>query len=150
MKLARQINIKTGRPNRIKTILGGLGAVANLLLGLYFCGLGVLGLVAGGDMFVPLVPVSPENAAIALLLLGVFAVLASLVAISGGKLLRIPLVVWTVALFLALVAAVFRSDYRFDGIESFKTHGWMLLVSLVLVYASWVRFKTPTQARPSY
>ena len=148
--MARRIKIKTGRPNRIKAAFGGLGAVANLLLGLYLCGLGILGLIAGGDMFVPLVPVSPENAAVALLLLGLFAVLASLIAISGGKWLRIPLLVWAVALFLALAAAVFRSDYRFDGIESFKTHGLMLLGALVLVYASWVRFKTPPPARPSY
>lgn len=147
--LARQIKIKTSHSNQIRTAFGGLGAVANLLLGLYLCALGILGLIAGGDMFVPLVPVSPENAAVTLLLLGLFAVVASLVAISGGKLLRIPLLVWAAALFLALAAAVFRSDYRFDGIENFKTHGLMLLGSLVLVYASWVRFKTPPPRRPS-
>ena len=148
--LARRIKISTGRPNRIRTAFGGIGAVANLLLGLFFSALGILGLIAGGDMFVPLVPVSPANAAVALLLLGLFAVIAALSAISGGKLLRIPLLVWAVALFLALAAAVFRSGYRFDGIEDFKTHGLLLLGSLLLVYASWVRFKTPPPRRPSY
>ena len=148
--LARRIKIRTGPSNHIRAAFGGIGAAANLLLGLYFCALGILGLIAAGDLFVPLVPVSPENAAVALLLLGLFAVIASLFAISGGKMLRIPLLVWAVALFLALAAAVFRSDYRFDGIEDFKTHGLLLMGSLVLVYASWVRFKTPPPRRPSY
>ena len=148
--LARRIKISTGQPNPIRAAFGALGAVANLLLGLFFCALGILGLIAGGDMFAPLVPVSPENAAVALLLLGLFAVIASVSAVSGGKLLRMPLLVWAVALFLALAAAVFRSDYRFDGIENFKTHGLLLLGSLVLVCASWARFKTPPPRRPSF
>lgn len=147
--MARRIKIKTGGSNAIRTGFGKLGAVANFLLGLYICGLGILGLIVGGEMFVPLVPVSPDNAAVALLGIGLFAVVASLVAVTGGKSLRIPLLLWSAALCIALVAAVFRGDYRFDGIESFRTHGIMLLGSLVLFYASWVRFKTPPK-RPSY
>ena len=119
-----------------------------MLLGLYFCALGILGLIAGGEMFVPLVPASPENAAVVLLVLGLFAVVASVVAVTGGKFLRIPLLIWSAALFLALGAAVFRGDYRFDGIEDFRAHGLMLLGSLVLLYASWVRFTTPPRRQP--
>ena len=148
--MARQIKIKTGGSNAIRTGFGGLGTVANLLLGLYIGGLGILGQIVGGEMFVPLVPVAPDNVAVALLSLGLFAVVASLAAVYGGKILRIPLLVWSAALCLALAAAVFRGDYRFDGIESFRTHGIMLLGSLVLLFASWVRFKTPTKRRPTY
>lgn len=101
-------------------------------------------------MYFPLVPVSPEDAALALLLLGSFAVVVSGLAASDGRLKRIPMLVWAAALFLGLTAAVFRGDYRFDGIESFKTHGWMLLGSFVLLCASWVRFKTPSRKHPSY
>ena len=101
-------------------------------------------------MYVPLVPASPEDVAVALLLLGSFAVVASVLAISDGRLKRIPLLVWALVLFLGLTAAVFRGDYRFDGIEGFKSHGWMLLGSLVLLCASWVRFKTPSRKRPLY
>lgn len=93
-------------------------------------------------MHFPLVPVSPEDAAAALLLLGSFAVVASVLAVPDGRIKRVPLLVWALVLFLGLSAAVFRGDYRFDGIESFKTHGWMLLGSLVLLCASWVRFRT--------
>lgn len=145
-----KFKIKSGRPGFIRSAFGGIGAIANLFLGLYLCALGTLGLVVGGDMYFPLVPVSPEDAAAALLVLGAFAVVASVLAISDGRLKRIPLLVWAVALFLGLTAAVFRGDYRFDGIESFKAHGWMLLGSFVLLCASWVRFRTPPRKRPSY
>ena len=149
MTLARQLKVKTGRLNALRSGFGGIGAIANLLLGLYFCALGILGLIVGGEMFVPLVPVSPDNVAVALLVLGLFAVVASVFAVTGGKFMRIPLLIWSTALFLALGAAVFRGDYRFDGLEDFRTHGVMLLGSLVLLYASWARFKTPPK-RPSY
>ena len=135
------------RPSVFRTAWGWLGAVANILLGLYFCALGILGLIVGGDMFVPLAPVPPESAALALLLLGAFAAAASLLALSGGKLLRAPLLLWAVALFLTLAWAVFRSDYRFDGMEGFKAHGLMLLGSLALVYAGWARYRTPIPNR---
>ena len=148
--MQRQFKIKSGRPSFIRSAFGGIGAIANLFLGLYLCALGTLGLVVGGDMYFPLVPVSSENAAVALLVLGSFAVVASGLAISDGRLKRIPLVVWAAVLFLGLAAAVFRGDYRFDGIESFKAHGWMLLGSFVLLCASWVRFRTPSRKRPLY
>lgn len=149
--MKRRFKIKAGRPSFIRRAFGGIGAIANLLLGLYLCALGTLGFVVGGDMYFPLVPVSPEDAAVALLLLGLFAVVASVLAVSDGRLKRIPLLVWALVLFLGLTAAVFRGDYRFDGIEAFKTHGWMLLGSFVLLCASWVRFKTPPPPnRPSY
>ena len=148
--LARKFKIRTGRPGFIRSAFGGIGAIANLFLGLYLCALGTLGLVVGGDMYFPLVPVSPEDAAVALLLLGTFAVVASVLAISDGRLKRVPLLVWSAVLFFGLTAAVFRGDYRFDGIESFKAHGWMLLGSFVLLCASWVRFKTPPRKRPLY
>ncbi len=148
--MRRQFKIKSGRPSFIRSAFGGIGAIANLFLGLYLCALGTLGLVVGGDMYFPLVPVSPEDAALALLVLGAFAVVASGLAISDGRLKRIPLLVWAAALFLGLAAVVFRGDYRFDGIESFKAHGWMLLGSFVLLCASWVRFKTPPRKRPLY
>ena len=148
--MKRQFKIRADRPGFIRRAFGGIGVLANLFLGLYLCALGTLGLVVGGDMYFPLVPVSPENAAVALLLLGSFAVVASVLAISGGRLKRLPLLVWALLLFLGLTAAVFRGDYRFDGIESFKTHGWMLLGSFVLLCASWVRFKTPPPNRPLY
>ncbi len=134
----------------MRSALGGIGAIANLFLGLYLCAVGALGLVVGGEMFFPLVPVSPENAAVALLVLGSFAVVASVLAISGGRLKRIPQLGWAAVLFLGLTAAVFRGDYRFDGLESFKAHGWMLLGSFVLLCASWVRFKTPSRKRSQY
>ena len=148
--MKRQFKIKSRRPSFIRSAFGGIGAVANLLLGLYLCAVGALGLVVGGDMFFPLVPVSPENAAVALLVLGAFAVVASVLAISDGRLKRIPQLVWAAVLFVGLTAAVFRGDYRFDGMESFKTHGWMLLGSFVLLCASWVRFKTPSRKRSLY
>ncbi|MDE0108751.1 MAG: hypothetical protein OXJ37_10435 [Bryobacterales bacterium] len=148
--MARQFKIKSGRPSFIRGAFGGIAVIANLFLGLYLCALGGLGLIVGGEMFFPLVPVSPEAAAVALLLLGLFAVVASALAISDGRLKRIPLLVWAAALFSGLTAAVFRGDYRFDGIESFKAHGWMLLGSFLLLCASWVRYKTPSRKRSLY
>ena len=148
--MKHRFKIRAGGPSFIRLAFGGIGAIANLVVGLYLSALGTLGSVVGGDMYFPLVPVSPANAAVALLLLGAFAVIASVLAMSEGRLKRIPLLAWALVLFLGLTAAVFRGDYRFDGIEGFKVHGWMLLGSIVLLCASWVRFKTPPPNRPMY
>ena len=149
-QLKRRFKIKSGRASFVRSAFGGIGAIASLLLGLYLCAVGALGLVVGGDMFFPLVPVSPQNAAVALLVLGSFAVVSAVLAISDSRLKRLPQLVWAAVLFLGLTAAVFRGDYRFDGLESFKAHGWMLLGSFALLCASWVHFNTPSRKRPPY
>ena len=127
----------------MRRAFGLLSVLANLAIGLACLALGLLGRVAATEMFVPLVPLEPESVSTALMVFGAFAVGASLLAIKQGVFARLPLLVGSLLIVFVLVAAVFRSDYRFDGLEAFQRHGLLTLGSLVLAYASWVRLRMP-------
>ncbi len=126
----------------MRALFGFIGVSAGLLLGLCSLALSVLAWLEGGDLLVPLLPVEPENAAKLLGIGGVVGILASLMAIKRS-LARFLLFIWWLAVTLVLVAAVFRGGYRFDGIEDFTLHGWMLLGALILMLSSWMHLRTP-------
>ena len=133
----------------MRGLFGALAILANLCIGVFCLGLGLLGWIDGGDMGVPLVPVRAENVAAALVSAGCFAIVASLLALKSKTLLRLPMLLWSLGLIGILIAAIFRSSYHFDGIEGLQRHGWMLLGSIVLAWASWSRLKA-SQRRPTF
>lgn len=130
----------------MRTFLELLGILANLALGLFCLALAILGWIHGGEMAVPLLPVSPESAATALAITGLYASLASLLAFRSGRWARFPLLVWSVGLVVVLVAAVFRSGYRFDGIEAFGEHALQILVATILLGTSFLRFRSASRS----
>ena len=81
---------------------------------------------------------------------GIFAAAASVLSIGGGRWRSLPLLIWSIGLFVNIVAAVFRGNYKFDGIESFTTHAWMVLGALILLIASYLRFKAPEKRSIRY
>ena len=126
----------------MRTLFGFIYIPAGLLLGLYCLALYGLASIEGGDLLFPLLPVEPENAATVLGLGGLVGLLASLLAIKRWKLARLLLFIWWLSVTLLLVATVFRSGYRFDGMEDLTLHGWMLFVALILTLSCWVRMRT--------
>ena len=130
----------------MRKVFESLGILVNLGLGLFCLALAALGWIEGGDLTVPLVPVASENAAAALGIAGFYAVLSCVLAFRAGRWGRLPLLVWSLGLFLVLVAAVFRGDYRFDGIEAFRQHTLLLLGAAILLCTSYLRFRSPSRA----
>ena len=107
--------------------------------------LGVLGLLAGGKMYISVLPVDPEQGALAMLWGGLFAVVAVALALSDRKLLRFPLLLWCAAVTVTLISAVFRSGFRFDGFENFVAIGIAALISLLFVWGSWAHLVAPNR-----
>ena len=132
----------------MRGLLGALAILVNLCAGLFCLGLGLLGWIDGGAMIVPLMPVQPEKVASSLVSAGSFAIVASFLALNSKALLRFPMLLWSLGLIGVLVAAIFRDSYRFEGIEGLQRHGWMLLGSVVLAWASWCRWNA-ARKRPT-
>ena len=124
----------------MKKIIGMLAVAVNLGVGLACIALGLLGWIAGGDMYLPLVPVEPDKVATALVSAGTFAVVAAVLAARGGRLLRLLMLIWSTALVGVLGSGVFRSDFRFDGLAGLTQYGWIFFGAVVLLFASWLRY----------
>ena len=118
-----------------------LAIAVNLALGLACGALGLLGWIARGDMYLPLIPAAPEKVASVLVVLGAFGILSACLAMRGGRWNRFPMLLWSVGLVLLIGSTVFRSGFRFDGMTDFTGYGWMFLGSLGLLCAAWLRFR---------
>jgi hypothetical protein len=87
-------------------------------------------------MHIDLIPVAPESMATTLIVCGILAVLSALLAVRQGKIARLPLVLWSLAVCAVFVGAFTRSSYRFDGEEHMRLIVWLLLGSLLLAAGS--------------
>ena len=126
----------------MRVLFESLGILVNLGLGLFCVALATLGWIDGGDLAVPLVPVAPESAVTALAIAGVYAILASGLAIRSGRSTRLPLLIWSAVLLGVLLAAIFRGAYRFDGMDAFIQHGMLVVGAAILLGASCARFRS--------
>jgi hypothetical protein len=131
----------------IRKLFEMLAIAVNLGLGLFSFALGILGWIAHGELHVPLVPVDPEHVATSLVVAGAFGILAACLAIRGGRWNSFLMLLWSCGVVLVLGSTVFRSDFRFNGMTGFAEHGWMFLGSLVLLYGTWLRFRTPRRRK---
>ncbi len=129
----------------VVSFLAFLGVAATLLISLFCVGLGLLGRVAGGEMFVDLLPVAPEQQASALVAAGAFGVLAALLALRPGRWRNLPLLVWSLGLLAILASTVFRSGYQYDGVADLKAHGWVALGAAGLTVVAWCRSRRAEQ-----
>ena len=113
-------------------------------------GLGVLGWISGGEMYVRWVPAAPEHVAKVLFWSGLFGALASALACTGARWKSFPMLLWYLGLTGVLVSTLFRSEFRFDGTQDLANHGWMLLAALVLVVMALIRFRARVGKRVRY
>ncbi len=128
-------------------LLGYLGIVVHLALGLFCLGLGLVGLLDGGDMDIDLLPFAPESTSKVLVGSGLFALIAVFTAFGKSRFARSLLAVWSLAVAGILIAAFFRGSYRFDGVEGFWMHAAYLGVSLLALLGSWLRRRPPRRGR---
>ncbi len=117
----------------IGRMLGYLSVLANLVLGVVLLGMGLIGRIAGGDMHVDLIPVSPENMAMTLLVCGLVALAAVALALRPGKGPRTLLVLWSLLVASMPICALTRASYRFEGMEHFRAGVWVFLGTLLLL-----------------
>ena len=131
----------------MKSIAGMFAALVHFALSLFCLGLGLLGWTEGGDMHVPLLPVDMEHAAVALAVVGALGVCTSVLAISrpGGR--NVFLVLWSLGVTWVLVSAIFRSSYTFEDLNGFAAHVAAAGAALVLLVASWWRFRDSAHSR---
>jgi hypothetical protein len=116
----------------IGRLLGYLSVLANLALALVLLALGFIGSMEGGEMKIDLIPVAPESMAQTLLISGVVALIAVVLALRPGKLSRTLLVLWSLLVVAIPICALTRSSYRFQGEEHFRTGVWVFLATLLL------------------
>lgn len=55
---------------------------------------------------------------------------------------------WSLGLLALLKAAVFRSSYRFDGIEGFVEHALLVIGASVLVVLTFLRLRSAGRPNP--
>lgn len=127
----------------VSRLLALLSVAVHLVLGLFLLGLGVLGVSAGSEMKIDLIPVEPESMALTLIVAGLIAIVAAVLALRPAKAGRLLLVAWSFVVSAVLLAALFRPAYRFDGEEGFWNWALLLLASLVVFLG------TVAQARSS-
>ncbi len=124
-------------------LLGYFSIVVNLALGLFCLGLGLVGLLGGGEMDIDLLPFEPESTAAVLTGSGLLALVAVFMAFGKSGFVRSLLAVWSLTVTGILIAAFFRGSYRFDGMEGFQKYGGYLGVSLTALLGSWLRCCRP-------
>ena len=120
----------------MRFVAGIISVLINLGLGLFCLGLGILGWMHGSDLAFPLLPVAEESAAVTLMAVGTTGVLVSVLALAGSGMRSAGLVVWSLAVSITLISAIFRSSYRFEDMGEFVAHLAVSAVSLLLLLAS--------------
>jgi hypothetical protein len=119
--------------------------LAHLAVGLFLFGVGLVGLSGSEEMHFPLVPgVSPESMPATLALLGLFALLAVLLALRSGKLSRLLLLLWSLLVPALLICAFFRPTYRFDGEDHFRLGVYVFIGSLLALWGALSHFRRAT------
>ena len=116
--------------------------VFNLVVALFLLGVGFIGWMEGHDVNFDLVPgVEPENMALTLIGLALFALLAVALSLKRSKLARMLMLLWNLLVSGLLVCAFARPSYKFDGMEHLH-HGIILfLISLIALWGSWTAIK---------
>ena len=134
----------------VRFVLRLFAIVFNLLVALFLLGVGFIGWIEGHDVNFDLVPgVEPENMALTLIGLGLFALLAAVLSLKRSKQARMLMLLWNLLVSSLLVCAFARPSYRFDGMEHLQQGIILFLVSLVALYGSWTAIKQVSPAAKS-
>ena len=134
----------------IRWLLRLFAIVFNLGVALFLLGVGFIGWLEGHDVNFDLVPgVEPENMALTLIGLALFALLAVALSRKRSKLARMLMFLWNLLVSSLLVCAFTRPSYRFDGMEHLHQGMILFLISLIALYGSWTAIKQLSPATKS-
>jgi hypothetical protein len=133
----------------LRGLLRLLAFVFNIAIGFFLFAVGLLSSLAGEDVHFPLVPsVQGETLKWTLIGLGLFALVATLLALLPGKPARLLMVLWNLLVVGLLISAGMRSGYRFDGMAQFRQGAILLGISLLALWGAWAQLKAG--GRPSH
>jgi hypothetical protein len=126
----------------VSTILVVFTYLFDLVIAVFVLGVGFMGSLTGEEVHFKLIPaLTGPPLVTAMLALGIFGVLALLLAWRGGKLTRVPMVLWNVVILSLLVCAFTRSSYRFDGVDDFWNLVYITLLSILALAGSWMHLR---------
>jgi len=110
----------------------------NLLLAVFVLGVGIAGSWTGEPVHFELIPVLKGNLLLyALWGLGAFGVLSLILALGRTKIVRLPMLLWNVAVLSLLVCAFTRSSYRFGGWDDFLNLVYLTGLAVLALWGSW-------------
>ncbi len=131
----------------VRLILRLIAIVFNLAVALFLLGVGFIGWIEGQDVNFDLVPgVEPENMAVTLIGLGIFALLATALSLKRSKFARMLMFLWNLLVSSLLVCAFVRPSYKFDGMEHLEQGIILFLISLIALCGSWPAIKQRSTA----
>jgi hypothetical protein len=129
-------------PRIVRAVLVVFAYLFNLVIAVFVLGVGFMGWLTGEEVHFKLIPVLKGPALVNTLLgLGIFGLLALLLAWGGGKLMRLPLVLCSLVILSLLVCAFTRASYRFDGIDDFWNLVYITLLSILALAGSWMHLR---------
>ena len=114
----------------------------NLLLALFLLGIGILGSWTGEAVHFDLIPLLKDDALVYTLWAGgAFGILALLLSIARVTLLRLPMLLWNIAVLSLLICAFTRSSYRFSGMDDFQRLVALTVLAILALWGSWSHFR---------
>lgn len=136
-------------------LLGGLlrllAFAFNIAAGFFLLGIGAIGALTGEEIHFPLLPgVEGETLKWTLMGLGLFALLATFLALMSSKPVRLLMVLWNLLVVGLLISAAVRSSYRFAGVEHLHFGVILLLVSLLALWGAWAQMKRARHAADAF
>ena len=125
-----------------RTILIVFAYLFVLIIAVFVLGVGFMGWLTEEAVHFKLIPVLEGPALVNTLLgLGIFGLLALVLAWRGGKLMRLPMVLCNLVILSLLICAFTRSSYRFDGIDDFWNLVYVTLLSILALAGSWIHLR---------
>ncbi len=114
----------------------------NLLLAVFVLGVGILGSWTGEAVHFNLIPLLEGDALVnALWGGGTFGILALLLSIGRVTALRLPMLLWNIAVLSLLICAFTRSSYRFSGMDDFQRLAGLTALAILALWGSWSHFR---------
>jgi len=126
----------------VRAVLIAFAYIFLLIMAVFVLGVGFMGWLTGEEVQFKLIPVLEGPTLVNTLLgLGIFGLLALVLAWRGGKLMRLPMVLCNLVILSLLVSALARSSYRFDGIDDFWNLVYVTLLSILALAGSWMHMR---------
>lgn len=126
----------------VQAILRLYSYVFQFLISLFLLALGLVAALSDNTTFeIDMLPWSGSDLKCALLVLGGFGILSTVLAFRGK--LRFLFLIWTLIATGLLIRGIFASSHQFDGESEFKWALFLLSGVAATVLGAWSRFRQP-------
>ncbi len=125
----------------IGLMLRGAAFVFNLTVALALFLLALIVLASGRhNIQLAPVPLTGKTLTVTLLLASIYAFVAMVLALRRGGAVRLPMLVWNLAVSVLLLLTPFRG-YSFQGPAQFKTGLYVFAASLIALAGAWRQWR---------